>query len=125
MFLFKTSGSTFRRVIRNHKHAFHSKPKKWHIGELVLISKNQADLHPFEKQIRYTAQINNIRKASQEEIESCWPGNQGRWNYIVDLENVVKITRPFDLSDVLPEKTFLDILLLRHIVSFFKTMSGR
>ena len=32
-----------------------------------------------------------------------WPGNEGRWNYLVICENTMKINEPFDLKDILGE----------------------
>jgi hypothetical protein len=41
MFIFKTSGKTYDKVIQLQKHAFNSKPRgTWVPGELVLVSKN-------------------------------------------------------------------------------------
>jgi len=102
MYLFKTSGATFESVIRFHKHAFERKPvTSWEQGEMVLISKNKMDCSANEKQIRFLMRIENIRRASDDEIEACWPGNAGRWKYIVDCSVAERVSRQFDLREVL------------------------
>lgn len=101
MYLFKTSGSTFDSVISNQKHAFKGKPRDWHKGELVLVSKNKADCAPGEKQISYIMRLNEIRRTSDGEIENYWPGNPGRWNYIVDCIKTEQISMPFNLKEIL------------------------
>jgi len=99
MYIFKTSGETFESVIKNQKHAFKGKPKDWKIGELVLVSKNMKDLRGDEKQIQYIMKIEDIREATDDEIEKYWPGNKGRWKYIVDCYDTVKLDDSFNLKD--------------------------
>ena len=77
MYLFKTSGQTYNSVIQNQKHAFRGQPRNWSEGEIVLVSKNKADCAPGERQIRYTMRLNTIRRASDAEIETYWPGVNG------------------------------------------------
>ena len=102
MFVFKTSGETIGSVVKNEKHAFRAKPKEWQYGEIVLLSKNKKDLISHEKQIQYIALIDDIYTATQEEIEEYWPGNGGRWFYIVSFSSVKKLSKPFNLEDILP-----------------------
>lgn len=45
--------------------------------------------------------INNIRRASTEEVERYWPGNGGRWNCIVEGSEVFALNAPFDLKEVI------------------------
>lgn len=129
MYIFKTSGETFDSVIRNQKHAFRTKPSELYPGELILVSKNKSDLAQNEKQIMYTMRFKDIRIATDEEIELFWPGNQGRWDYIIDCNDTKPVSIPFNLEDVLgyeariykPIVTFKKIesrherLIIRHI----------
>jgi hypothetical protein len=105
MYIFKTSGETFNSVISNEKHAFKGMPSKWIAGELILVSKNKSDCINGEKQIQFIMKLKKIRSASQVELESLWPGNQGRWNYIADCYDTVKLIKPFNLEDVLGDNS--------------------
>jgi len=101
MYLFKTSGETYDSVIKNQKHAFRTRPGELYPGELILVSKNKSDLATNEKQIKYTMRCKDIRVASDEEIELYWPGNRGRWDYIIDCTDSQPIPIPFNLDDIL------------------------
>jgi hypothetical protein len=101
MYIFKTSGATFDSVIRNQKHAFKNEPQDWAPGEIVLVSKNKRDCTPNEKQISFTMRLNTIRKTTDYEIEKYWPGNAGRWDYIVDCTGTEPVPTPFNLADIL------------------------
>lgn len=101
MLLFKTSGETFDSVIRNQKHAFRNMPRFWSAGEIVLVSKNKSDLTGNDKQISYTMRIADIRITNDAEIEQFWPGNAGRWRYIVDCCSTEQVPHQFNLEDVL------------------------
>jgi len=103
MYLFKTSGKTFDSVIKNQKHAFSSMPRDWHPNEIVLVSKNKADCNYGEKQIQYTMRLVDIRPLRPGEVEKYWPGNEGRWKYLVICENTKIINQPFNLEDILGE----------------------
>jgi hypothetical protein len=103
VYLFKTSGATFKSVIRNEKHAFSSKPKDWHVGELVLVSKNKTDCHHREKQIQYTMKLRDVRPLLRGEAEKYWPGTDGRWKYLIVCHGTTAI-QPFNLEDVLGEE---------------------
>ena len=104
MYLFKTSGQTFVSVIQNQKHAFVKQPREWHKGEIVLVSKNKADCKPGERQISYTMRLREIRQSTDAEIEIYWPGNAGRWNYIVDCEGAEPVPTPFNLDEILKKE---------------------
>lgn len=104
MFVFKTSGGTFNSVITNQKHAFNSKPRAWDPHEIVLVSKNKADCGQHEKQIGYIMRIVDIREATTYEIDQLWPGNAGRWRYIIDCESTRELIDPFNLEDLLGEE---------------------
>ena len=99
MHIFKTSSETFDSVIKNKKHAFRGKPKDLVKGDLILVSKNKAGLKGNEKQITYTMVFSNIRKINPGEAEALWPGNEGRWDYIVECTDVNKLQTPFNLED--------------------------
>ncbi len=101
MFLFKTSGATFASVIANQKHAFKNKPISWRAGEIILVSKNKGDLGPGEKQISYIMRISDIKPTDDIEVETYWPGNPGRWNYIVHCQDTESVKKPFNLEEVL------------------------
>lgn len=103
MLLFKTSGKTFNSVIKNEKHAFSSMPRIWSPNELVLVSKNKADCNYREKQIQYTMRLSDIRLLQYGEIEKYWPGNEGRWKYLVLCKSTKLIGQPFNLEDILGE----------------------
>jgi hypothetical protein len=103
MYLFKTSGKTFNSVIKNQKHAFSYMPGDWHPNELVLVSKNKTDCNRREKQIQYTMRLDDIRPLKPGEVEKYWPGNEGRWKYLVLCENTKIISQPFNLEEILGE----------------------
>lgn len=104
MYLFKTSGATFESVIHNQKHAFKGSPRQWSAGEVVLVSKNREDCRPGEAQIQYVMRLDNIRLIQPGEAERYWPGNEGRWRYIVECSQTERINTPFDLRDVLHDE---------------------
>ena len=105
MYLFKTSGATYNSVIRNQKHAFKDSPKKWDPGEIVLVSKNIVDCGWLEKQIQYTMKIDNIRLLKPGETEKYWPGNEGRWDYIIECRETKHLVQPFNLENIIgPER---------------------
>ncbi len=105
MYIFKTSGATFDSVIRNQKHAFRNKPRDWQPEEIVLVSKNKGDCAPREKQISFTMRLKEIRGTGDDEIERYWPGNPGRWKYIVDCTGTEAVPTPFNLDDVLGDSS--------------------
>ncbi len=104
MYLFKTSGSTFDSVIENQKHAFSSMPQGWYPGELVLVSKNKSDCNYREKQIQYTMRLVDIRPIKPGEADEYWPGNEGRWNYLVICNETKPIKQPFNLEEILGDE---------------------
>lgn len=117
MYIFKTSGATFDSVIRNQKHAFDKKPKDWRAGEIVLVSKNKRDCAPNEKQISFAMRLNDIRKATEDEIEKYWPGNAERWNYIFDCSSTEPVPIPFNLDDVLgpSSRVYKNVMTFRKV----------
>lgn len=119
MILLKTSGETLPSVIGNQKHASKGQPKDWQPGVVVLLSKNKTDRGKNEKQIQYIASLDTIRLIQPGEIERYWPGNEGRWEYLWSLKQVSKLTKPFDLEEVLGP----DAALYRPVVTFAKIRS--
>jgi hypothetical protein len=103
VYLFKTSGATFNSVIKNQKHAFSGKPMDWHVGELVLVSKNKMDCQFREKQIQYTMKLQEVRLLRPGEAERYWPGTEGRWKYLIICDDTTSI-RPFNLEDVIGDE---------------------
>jgi hypothetical protein len=104
MLLFKTSGATYDSVIKNQKHAFKGMPQNWYSGELVLVSKNKADCGKDEKQIQYVMRLTDIRPLKRSEADSYWPGNEGRWKYLVECSDTMLIRQPFNLVDLLGDE---------------------
>ena len=101
MFLFKTSGATLASVVKNEKHAFNGQPRDWHIGEIVLISKNLEDCDKSEPQIQYVMALDSIRPIQPGESERYWPGTEGRWRYLVQCRDTQRINHPFNLYEAL------------------------
>lgn len=101
MLLFKTSGATLGSVVKNQKHAFRGQPRDWHVGEIVLVSKNRVDCGQRERQIQYVMAVDSIRPMSPGESERYWPGTEGRWRYLVLCRDTQRIDRPFNLLEAL------------------------
>lgn len=101
MYVFKTSGRTIDSVVANQRHAFASRPRDWHIGELILVCKTRVDLVPGEKQIQYTMRFGDVRPLLPGEAERYWPGTEGRWEYIVECTNTHRLRRPFELHEAI------------------------
>jgi len=45
----------------------------------------------------------DIRPLRPGEVEKYWPGNEGRWKYLVLCENTKIINQPFNLEEILGE----------------------
>jgi hypothetical protein len=101
MLLFKTSGETLDSVVQNKKHALVHKPKDWMKNEILLVSKNKSDCKRNEKQITHVMYLNTIEKKDEAYIKKYWPNSDKRWNYLVTCHAVIKLSKPFNLSDVL------------------------
>ena len=102
MFLFKSSGKTYRKVIKQGVHAFPHSPKEVNGDELVLLSKNRADCAILEKQVQWVAKLKQVRKATAAELEQFFPGVGAaeKWKYAVTLYWVRPLPFPFNLSAV-------------------------
>jgi hypothetical protein len=102
VFLFKSSGATYRKVIKHAAHAFQYSPAEVNGDELVLLSMNREDCKPLEKQIRAVAKLDQVRKATGEELESFFPGVAAsvRWKFAVELYWVRPLSVPFNLSAI-------------------------
>lgn len=104
MYIFKTSSETYDSVIRNEAHAFRGMPTDWSPGELILVSKNRRGLGAGEKQISHVMKFKDVRPLRSGEAERLWPGNEGRWKYIVECAGTQLVQSPFDLEDLLGDQ---------------------
>lgn len=102
MFLFKASGATYARVVRQEVHAFRNDPAEVFGGEFVLLSKNREDCSMLEKQIQHVAKLLEVRKATREELEGLFPAVEAgqRWENVVRLYWCRQLPVPFNLSEV-------------------------
>src|SRR5438309_2476957 len=103
MYVFKTSATTLGAVVAHQRHAFVSRPRDWEPGELVLVSKNRTDCRAGEKQIQYVMRIRDVKHLANGEAEKYWPGNEGRWKYLIRCDSTHRLRTPFNLRDVLGE----------------------
>ncbi len=101
MHIFKASAETYDSVISNQKHAFANSPKDISPGDIIILSKNKSGLRQGEKQIAHYAILKKIRACTDEEIETLWPGNPGRWKFITEFSEVRQIEPTFNLEEVL------------------------
>ena len=104
MYVFKTSGATLGSVVAHQRHAFAGRPQDWGPDEFVLVSKNRADCAPGEKQIQYVMRIRDVRRLRPGEAGTYWPGNEGRWKYLICCDRTHRLIAPFNLRDVLGER---------------------
>ncbi|MBK6489490.1 MAG: hypothetical protein IPF98_22135 [Gemmatimonadetes bacterium] len=102
MFLFKASGDTYGRVVRQEVHAFRHDPAEVFGDEFVLLSKNRDDCAMLEKQVQHVAKLLEVRKATPAELELLFPTvNAGtRWDNVVRLYWRRELSVPFNLSEV-------------------------
>lgn len=102
MYLFKSSGTTYRRVVKQAAHAYGSMPRLASPDEFVLLSKNKEDCALTEKQVQYAAKILNFREATPSELDAMYPGVAAgeRFRYVADLYWVRPLDEPFNLSQV-------------------------
>jgi len=102
VFLFKASGATYRRVIKQSKHAFPYAPRDVHEDEFVLLSKNREDCADTERQIQYVAKVLTVRAPVTGELDASFPGvnASSRFGSIVELYWSKPLAKPFNLSEV-------------------------
>lgn len=102
MYLFKSSGATYRRVVKQAAHAYGSIPRLASHDEFVLLSKNKEDCALTERQIQHAAKILNFREATPAELEAMYPDVHAgeRFRYVADLYWVRPLSEPFSLSQV-------------------------
>jgi len=102
MYLYKASGATYRRVIRQELHAFPYPPAEVSEDEFILLSKNREDCGMLEKQVQYAAKLRSVRLATNAELDAFFPGVDAaaRWRYAMQLYWVRQFQRPFNLADV-------------------------
>ena len=73
MVLFKASGKTHSRVVRQQIHAFAYSPAEVRRDEFVLLSKNREDCASTEAQIQFVAKLGEVRAATAEELDRYFP----------------------------------------------------
>ena len=102
MFLFKSSGATYSRVVKQSVHAFPYSPAETRGDEFVLLSKNREDCRDLEKQVQWVAKLLKVRPATPTELEQLFPrvGAGSRWNHVVELYWVRRLTKPFNLAGI-------------------------
>jgi hypothetical protein len=102
MFLYKSSGATYGKVVKQSVHAFPYSPAEARQDEFVLLSKNRADCRNLEKQVQWVAKVLDVRSATATELENLFPrvGAGSRWNHVVKLYWVKALTKPFNLSAI-------------------------
>jgi hypothetical protein len=102
MFLFKASGKTYRRVVRESLHAFPLSPLDADVGQFVLLSKNREDCALTEKQIQNVAKVLAVRPAGATELEARFPGVDAgsRFRFMIQLYWLEALDRPFNLADI-------------------------
>ena len=102
MFLFKASGATYAKVVKQAVHAFPHSPAELGGDEFVLLSKNREDCALLEKQVQHVAKLLVVRPGTEDELERLFPGvgAAARWKYVVELYWRRRLPKPFNLSDV-------------------------
>ena len=102
MYLLKATGATYRKVIRQSKHAFPHQPKGEADDRFVLLSKNKEDCTTTERQIQHVAKILNVRDPHPGELDKAFSGVDAstRWRCVGDLYWGRPLVNPFNLSEV-------------------------
>jgi len=102
MILFKASGTTYQRVVKQERHAFPYSPSEVRPHEFVLLSKNREDCRPTENQIQHVAKVLGIEAVAPAEVEEQFPNvNAGaRWGYLAKLYWSRPLRRSFNLSQI-------------------------
>lgn len=102
MILFKASGTTYRRVVTQERHAFPFSPSEVRPHEFVLLSKNREDCRPTENQIQHVAKVLGIEAVAPAVIEQQFPNVTAgaRWSYLAKLYWSRPLKRSFNLSQV-------------------------
>jgi hypothetical protein len=102
MFLFKASGATYSKVVKQEIHAFRFSPADVNENEFILLSKNREDCALVEKQVQYVAKLLVVRPGTEEELDRLFPDVRAaeRWAYVVELYWSKPLSSPFNLSQV-------------------------
>src|SRR6185437_943196 len=102
MYLYKASGATYNRVVRQELHAFPYSPAEVREDEFILLSKNRDDCAMLEKQVQYAAKLHSVRLATEAELDASFPhvGASDRWKFTLKLYWVKPLQRPFNLPEV-------------------------
>jgi hypothetical protein len=102
MFLFKASGATYRRVIKQTVHAFQQSPVQVRGDEFVLLAKNREDCGMLEKQVQFVAKLLTVRPGTEAELDGLFPGVHAgeRWKYVAELYWLRPLAHSFNLGDI-------------------------
>jgi hypothetical protein len=102
MYLYKASGATYKRVVRQELHAFPYSPADVSEDEFILLSKNREDCAMLEKQVQHAAKLHSVRPATKAELDTLFPGVAAgdRWRFALKLYWVRSFQRPFNLAEV-------------------------
>ena len=102
MFLYKSSGATYMKVVRQSVHAFPYSPVQAREDEFVLLSKNREDCRPTERQVQFVGKVLEVKPATSAQLDKLFPavGAGRRFKYTVKLYWVKPLTKPFNLSGI-------------------------
>jgi hypothetical protein len=102
MFLFKASGATYRRVVKQTVHAFPHSPAQVRGNEFVLLAKNREDCSLLEKQVQFVAKLLTVRSGTEAELDRLFPGVDAgsRWKHVAELYWLRPLAHRFNLSDI-------------------------
>ena len=102
MLLFKSSGATYMKVVRQSIHAFLHNPVRAREDEFVMLSKNREDCSGTEKQIQWVGKVLEVNRATPAQLDKLFPGVDAgrRFRYTVKLYWVRKLTKPFNLPEI-------------------------
>jgi hypothetical protein len=102
MYLYKASGQTYRRVVRQQVHAFPFSPAQASEDEFILLSKNRQDCDLLERQIQFTGKLHSVRLATAGELDAWFPESDAgeRWRFAMKLYWIKQLKRPFNLAEV-------------------------
>jgi hypothetical protein len=102
MFLFKASGATYRRVVKQTVHAFPHSPTQVYGDEFILLAKNREDCALLEKQVQFVAKLLTVRPGTGPELDRLFPGVEAgaRWNHVAELYWLRPLAHRFNLGDI-------------------------
>jgi len=102
VYLYKASGATYKRVVRQELHAFPYPLTEVSEDEFILLSKNREDCTMLEKQVQYAAKLHSVRPATEAELDAFFPGVAAgdRWRFTLKLYWVRAFQKPFNLAEI-------------------------